>query len=227
VKKTTLPLLLYAIAGLTLALGQDSAGSPKPPALHRAPAMSSWTVTYAYAEEKVPPGTPAPGYLANSVRTLTVTKTGKTYHEETTLISGKKRDKWVLNNLQLESVVDSPSIIPIPPSTPQEPQPDYSDYSHTDFKGLEWVTMSNYTGVKSSEGKPAYEFEIEHGGQKVSALLDVTSQLPLSSTEGGTTCTYVFNSPPTSPLVLPPNFQSVLDAYKRGMEGLKFHPSPP
>jgi len=189
--------------------------------------MSSWTVTYAYAEEKVPPGKQPPGYLANSVRTYTVTKTGKIYHEETTLISGKKVEKWVLDNLQLESVVDGPSIIPIPPPTPVDPQPDYSDYSRTDFKGLEWISMSNYSGVNSEDGKAAYSFEATRGGQKVTALLDMTSQLPLASTDGGVTCTYAFNTPPTSPLVLPPDFQKVLDAYKRGMEALKFHPSPP
>lgn len=219
--------VLFLILTDVLSAQTDNEAVPKPPALHRAPAMASWTVTYTYAEEKPPDGKAPPAYVTNLVRTFAVTKTGKTYHEETTLLSGKKQDKWVLDGLQLESIIDSPSIIPIPPPTPDDPQPDYSDYARTDFKGLEWVTMKNYTGRQSSEGKTVFAFASTRSGQKVTAQLDVASQLPISATEGGMTCTYVFNAPPTAPLQLPPDFQKVLDAYKRGVEALKYHPSPP
>jgi hypothetical protein len=223
-------LLIPAMTGTFVqAQNENSApSSPKEPLVHRAPTLASWTITFKYKDETPSAeGTPPPKYLPDLPRTFTVTKTNKTYWEQITLRSGKKYEKWVLDNVQLKSAVDGPSIIPIPPPSKESPEPDYSDYHKSDFEGLEWVSPGSYQGIKSYDGKPAYLFATTKSGQKVTAFLSVDTQLPLYLSDEDTTRTYVYNPAPSAPITPPANFLTVLETYKRGLEALKYHASPP
>jgi hypothetical protein len=223
-------LRAFVLAGIGYALTLLPAAAeppvPKEPPLHRAPEFASWTVTYQYKDDSKKDGKAA-AFLSNSPATFTVTKTKKIFWEKTILVSGKSFEKWVWNGYQLESLPDSPSIVPISQPTPETAEPEYSDYSRTDFRGLDWISMSAYRGVQNYEGKQAFLFESTVRGHKVTALLSIEWQLPILSTEDDTTQVYVFNTSPSEMLTLPPRFQAVLIAYKKGLESLKFHPSPP
>ena len=202
--------------------------APKSPVLARAPSFADWTVTFNYKGDEKKPGGVAgqpslnagPAIPADSLQSLTVSKTKKTYREETIFKSGMKGEKWIYDNIELMQVPGTDSIVPIDPPTQEAPSPDYSDYSKSDFPELNWLTLDHYKGIQTYQGKPAYLFESTNPGEKCVALLAVETQLPLSFTEGKVVRTYVFNPPPTAPLIPPENFLKVLKKHKRGLEKL-------
>ncbi|MFA7345906.1 MAG: hypothetical protein WC003_16525 [Terrimicrobiaceae bacterium] len=222
-------VVLPVALGLANAVAQTSdQRPPKAPVLRRAPAFASWTITFKYRDEEArqSAAVSSPVPQPDRVRSITVTKTDKTYQEQTTLTSGKKYEKWLLGDTQLQTAIDSASIFPVLPPSEGAPSPDYSDYRQSDFPELSWVSLENYRGVQNHDGKKAYLFESDPGARQT-ALLAPETQLPLASTNAEATCAYVFNPPPLAPLTPPEKFLAVLRAYKRGVEGLKYHPSLP
>jgi len=221
--------LLLVTTGFAHAFAQNSnPPPPKNPVLHRAPDMASWTVQFKYKADEAPAASAKPQSTnANQIQSLAVTKTHKTFWVQTVLASGKKDEKWVFDGHQLETVNNGKAIVIIAPPTALEPSPEYSDYSHTDFAGLDWVSLDAYKGLGSLDGKRVYQFESQKDGNKVIAMLSVDTQLPLYSSDGGTTCVYTYNQAPTVPLVPPEKFLAVLATYKKGLEAFKYHVSTP
>ncbi len=164
---------------------------------------------------------------SDPIQSLTVKKSNATYQEVTVYRSGKREEKWIYDGIQLIKLPGSSVIVPISAPTELAPQSEYSDYSRTDFRGLQWVSHASYKGVQVTEGKPAYYFESTSPTGKVSAFLSAQTQLPITSTEGEVSRTYTFNPPPPGPLIPPPDFLSILEKRKRGLEALKYHQSPP
>lgn len=201
---------------------------PKAPALRRAPALASWTVTFRYKDEdskaQAPAGKPA---LNDRVRTITVTKSGKTYWEQGVMISGKKYEKWVLDGAQLKTMPGGNEMAMIPKPDEEHPQPDYSDYSRCDFPELDWVSLENYREATTYEDKPAYFFEAGESGDRGGRVLLSEAQLPFSFSNRESVRTYVFNPAPAAPLVLPEKIAKILQTHKRGLEALQMRASPP
>ena len=198
---------------------------PKSPVLPRAPAFASWTITFSY--KAIDKTSPQPIPDADPIQSLTVRKSLATYQEVTVYRSGKWEEKWIYDGIQLIKLPGSSVIVPISAPTELAPQSNYSDYSRTDFRGLEWVSRASYKGIEVYEGKPAYYFESTSPAGKVSAFLSAEAQLPITSTGGDISCTYTFNPPHHTALIPPPDFLSVFEKRKRGLEALKYHQSPP
>jgi len=203
---------------------------PKNPVLHNAPAFASWTIEFKYKTEDKKPGTPTPSFnvVSDPVQTITVTKTNKIFREQLVLKSGRTQEKWIYNGIEVMKMPGTGVIVPVADSTPEHPNPDFADYSKSDFKRLEWVSLGCYKGVKSYQDKPAYWFESDGSdGKQFIAYLTVDTQLPLLCSDYGQTRFYTYNPSPTAQLVPPPDFLTVIDAQKKGLEALKFHASPP
>lgn len=222
-------ILLVVGAPILMSFGQN-VEIPRLPLPERAPAFASWTIQFTYKEGQMKGeqgrNTP-PMPVVDRTKSVTVTKTNNTYREEIVSTTGKKEEKWVFEGIELISVNGGQSIVPIAPPAEEEPSPDYSDYSRSDFGRLLWVSLSNYQGVKSYLGKSAYLFEATGPEGKMTAFLAIDSRLPLFFSEGGTTYTYTFNSPPPAELIPPASFQDVLKTMKAAMSALKRRPSPP
>lgn len=200
---------------------------PKSPSLSREPAQASWTINFSY----LAPGkavNPEPKPAAQSqVKSITVTKSNKTYREQSELASGIKEDKWIFDGIQLRKMGDSGTIVPISTPDAEHPNASFSDYSHHDFPELAWLSSETYQGVQSYQGKPVYAYKSVSGdGRPLVAYLS-EAQLPMYFSDGTTVRTYFSNPPPTEKLIAPPDFLRVLSAYKKGIEALRRHPNPP
>lgn len=221
-----LPLFFAALFFASICARAQTSNTrlPKNPPLQRAPAFSSWTVQFKYkdedAAEKKAAATP---FLGDRIRTIVVTKTNKTYREEVTMTSGKTYQKWTFDGMQLRSLPDRASIVPIDPPTSEVPSPEFTDYRKGDFAGLEWIAVINFKGTSEWQGGPVYQFE----SNGKTAGLSQETQLPIYATTPDTSEVYTFNPPPTSPLVPPKEFIEAVETHKRGLEALKFHPSLP
>jgi hypothetical protein len=219
------------VAVVLLALGSPAAAqaadSPKPtePVVRRAPTNSAWTIELTYADEvqkgslDTPPIAPM-----DRLKSISITKTVPTYCEVFVWGSGKREEKWTMDNIQLRTMPGTDAIVPTyaPLRDLENPgqslrDPNYSDYSQSDFQGLEWVRLANYQGVKSYAGTPVFYFETTIAGRPHKAYLTIETQLPLYSVDGATTCIYKYLSPPAAPLVPPAGFLRVFKAHKDAM----------
>jgi len=219
--KSIFLFLLFAIG-----TAQAQTTPPVKPYLHRAPTLSSWTITYTYKDVSKPGETsPKPPPVAvDRIVSVTVLKNGKIYNEVTLWTSGRRDEKWNLDGIQLTTSADGRSIVPIPPPTEEVPQPDYSDYSRHDFEGFEWLAADHYKGVEDRQGTPAYHFAT---GTKQQAYVSVEKHLPLLLDDGEIERTYTYAKPDAAALIPPEKFVKVLKDYKAGMAALRFHASPP
>ena len=217
-------VVLCVASGISISFAEpEKPPAPTSPVVHRVPAFASWTIQFKYQEDEMPAKP-----LDSRVESLTVTKTNKTVWEQRLLKSGQKEDKWIFDGIQLMTADNGKSIVPIAPPTPEEPiSPDYSDYRRSDFEELDWVSLSTYKGLGTYQGKPVYLFEVAKSERKNVACLSTETQLPLYASDGKVVRTFIYNPPPSEPLVPPAKFLAVVAAHKRGLESLKFHPSPP
>jgi|GEM_PF-2238229 len=229
--KPLLFILSFALAlwsPAALAQGRATAAEPAPkgPLPGRAPEFASWTVTYEYrsAKESDPQAGAAQQPEIERIRQVTVTKTGKTYREETRLTTGRKSEKWIFDGVQLMMPPGSTSIVAIPsPEGEDFPSPDFSDYGSGDFPEVAWVSPDHYQGRELYRGQPVYRFEARG---KI-ALLSVETRRPLFASEGNASLVFTENPPPAAPLVPPRHFLAVLETHKRGLNLLRRHPSRP
>jgi hypothetical protein len=225
----TAVLSLILIGLSQLAAQTPARPAPKTPILRRAPDFASWTVQLSYPDEKEKAAAPAtpPDGRSDRIRSVTVSKTGKTYRELTTWTSGRREEKWTFGGVQLTTVNNGRSIVLIEAPTSEEPSPEYSDFTRSDFPELQWVSVENYTGVQNHQGKPAYRFESARERETMTAFLSTETQLPFSFSMRDAERSYVFNPPPTAPLAPPERFLRVLRTHQKGLQALKFHPRSP
>ncbi len=202
---------------------------PKEPVLHRLPAFASWTVTFKYQEdEKKPvesgragdqPLKTNPYIFADQAASVTITKTDNIWWEQTTWKSGPKTETWVYNNMRAGILPGTNRIVAMPFSNERA---EAFDYRREDFEGLGWVSLANYTGVKSYLGKPAYVFASNPSpaGSEAKAgrmaILSGEDQWPLYFRDGSTERTYTYNPAPSALLVPPDKFMKIFNKWKAG-----------
>lgn len=204
---------------------------PNNPALHRAPVSASWTIQYTYKDGEEKGGSSAPPKVPSErLQTVTVTKSGKTYWEQSLWTSGKKGEKWIIDGMQFEILPGRDEIALVPKPDAENQDLPYFDYSDIDFPELKGLSLEHYKEVQVYKGKPAYLFEWEKSGEAYTAILSDT-QLPLFFSSKGKTQTkaqtYTFSADPPARLVPPEKYLKVIQTHKRGLEALQNHPSPP
>ncbi len=200
---------------------------PKEPVLHRLPDYASWTVTFKYKEDENKPGDAEqagvqplkanPHIFADQASSVSITKTGNIWWEQTTWLSGLKTDTWIFNSMRAGMVPGTNRIVAMPFSNERA---EAFDYRREDFEGLGWVSLSNYTGVKSYLGKPAYVFvsNPSKAGDEAKAgrmaFLSIENQWPLYFRDGTTERTYTYNPAPSAPLVPPDKIMKIFNKWK-------------
>lgn len=224
-----------AVMGMLTALSGASGQSPTPPEprqplLPRAPALASWTVAFKYSGEEKPsesnpppPPPPPPGEVPHSI---VITKVNTVYREQIELATGAKVERWDFAGTQFGSDSAGSVFLNIAPAG-DSPDSEYYDRRRSDFPELSWISKATYRGVENFKGRPAFHFETEKNGSKLSAYLSLDSQMPLWFFDGMASRTYTFNPPPTGPLVPPPAFAKAYNRHKQAMEALNYRPSPP
>ncbi|PTY03048.1 hypothetical protein DB346_07285 [Verrucomicrobia bacterium LW23] len=161
---------------------------------------------------------------------MTVTKSGRTVWEQSLWTSGRRSEKWFLEGVQFQILPGSADMALVPRPDTNANDQSYFDYSDADFPELKGLSLQHYKGVQSHEGKPAYAFAWERGGESMTVLLSET-QLPLLLTRkvGNHTITqtYAFAAGAPARLAVPERLRKLLQAHKRGLQALSRTPSPP
>lgn len=256
--KRLICLALFLGNGLmsSLALAQTEAPQtrpPKNPILPRAPEFSSWTIVERVGEQKNSSEPTSPGDLAAKDIRCTITKTGTTYREISTVPGNGESTKWVMDGMQIKQTPAGGRLIRIPRT---KYSADFSDYARSDFEPFEWVNRETYIGVQKYEDRLCYVFEVEAGKKRLTprerhdkssggsdiekppgettvtlepshtltAYLDVATQLPVALKESDRLTTYTFNPPPTSPLSPPAD---VLENFTKWRETIQSRNRPP
>jgi hypothetical protein len=213
-------LFITCVAGIIATATAQNAQLPafKVPLLQRAPVLASWTLKFnsAHQQRSADP---------DPIQSITVTKSGKTYREQIVHASGQTEEKWVLENVQLQTIKSGITLI-IDAPLKGKTTLDCNNYGFGDFGGLEWVSPSHFRGSQLYQGKTAYLFEMPKGQGKVTAILSADTQLPLSYSDDQVVCTYSYNTPPQE-LTPPEKVLATLKSHRAGLERLKFHPSEP
>ena len=157
------------------AAAADQAGQPTPrtPVVARAPARAEWTVHMSSETNKPEDGdgraTSAEAVKvlssARTVESLQVSKDDqmKTYKLRTRWSDGKSEDEWIVMG---QHVAERPGgrglyIVAGESSTAQ-------DLRQSDFPELNWVTMTNYRGIKTYKGKKVFMFVVPFDQKRLS-----------------------------------------------------------
>lgn len=220
-KKLIFTGILYMAASAFLCLNAQDA-KPKTPLVPRTPPFATWTVRIQYQDEEKKTPADAPPDLATRQRAGTVTKTNEIYREEVTLASGKKYEKWAVDGTQWMIPPTGNALIPISPPSSNNSSSDYRDYSQSDFPELSWISLSNFKGVSSYEGREAFRFETP----TKKAFLSTGTQLPLYLKDEEATRLYTYGTAPSAPLVPPEKILKAIKKWKAWLRAQSFNGVP-
>jgi hypothetical protein len=158
---------------------------------------------------------------------FTMTKTGKIMLRQTQDDKGQIWNTWCEGNLQATVWPDGKRFIvgAPPPDLKRGPNSMYFDYSQSDFPGFEWVSLGDYAGIQSKEGKPCIVFKAkfkvytdDRQASDVAAYVDLKTRYPVALVVDGATRTYEFQPPPQTELAIDPLVKSAFDAYQKSVE---------
>jgi len=169
-KPLTFALILILSARSFVQAQSEEMPKLSEPILKRAPSHAQWTVYFPKNRKK---GTEAfakgnPELLLegassapNQLRSLSISKDGKTYLELSEWGDGRRTQKWIVGDLQVYETPYTKQIArAILPSNGQY-APNYSDYRRNDFEELEWVDKTNFKGLKEIDGRKVLEFRVD------------------------------------------------------------------
>ena len=201
---------------------------PDPPFLKEAPSYSAWTITrYTVpglggqaADAVVRSAAAAPKPDSQT----TVTKTGRVRHQLRKLKSGEQEDIWFEhgNRITMESMWKIP-VFQGETSGAKSP-------AGPDFPELSWISAKNFAGTQEAQSNTYLVFETQvtegsaalakaYGYQLQSSFdrvyIDAETRLPWLFQSGNVLQRYTFQSPPTAPLEVPPEYQAMFDAYEK------------
>jgi len=175
-KVSVLPWTLAVFAASSFLHAQSPPDQrPSEPILKRAPSIAEWTITFRSDRDKALKGVIGAdsGSAENtavkkfdSLKSLTVSKSGATYREIFRESDGPTTEKWIADGLQVYETTHSKMIArSILPSSSYSDN--YSDYRRSDFEELEWVSPQNFVGIKDLNGRKVFEFRVDSAERKL------------------------------------------------------------
>jgi hypothetical protein len=219
-------------------------GTPEPlapgPLLNRAPEFSQWLVCVKSGPSD---GAQAPDQKTKYNQVTRVRKTGSIRYETTANADGRRYEKWCSGNLQATVIpgVKDPEVAM--GGGEAKGNVGYTDYSKSDFPGFEWIATSNYIGTQVMAGVPCIVFHAGPGGDDdathnpgapaaipkggSTAYIAADSRLPVLLVADGAVTFYQFETPPATPLMLPPDVQSAFDHLTSVLRQAAAPPPPP
>ncbi len=200
---------------------------PPGPLLSDAPDFAAWSIV----RQTVPGMGSKPvqvvlrgSTLAKPESVATVTKTGSIRHRLMKVKTGEQEDIWYerSNRITMESMWKMP-LFESGTSQRQNPQ-------GPDFPELAWVSAKNYVGQEEFQGATYSVFEakiadrssaqaLQSGAKPAEtfnrAYINADTHLPFLLQMEDSLQRYVFQDPPTTPLEVPPAFQTIFDTYDK------------
>lgn len=157
-------------------------------------------------------------------KSVEITKTSDIRLIKATRSDGKTRETWILGNKLFDKTFDGKQVscLDYHPSFPF-----FLQTTNTQFYGTEWISLENYKGVVSYEGKKCYHYEklvrlpsdglnlasgSESSGNtffpesRLEAWIDIQSKLPVAVTLSEGVYIYQFAAPPQVPLSPPKEY---------------------
>ena len=201
---------------------------PPPPFVNVAPDFSAWTIT-----RYTVPGVgsqPADAVLAGAAKATkpeslsSVTKTGRVRHQSRKLKTGEQVDIWFENSnrIMMESMWKIP-VFQGDTSGPKSPV-------GPDFPELSWIAAENYAGTQGDQSVTylVFETQVTEGNAALAkaygytlnssfhrAYINADTRLPWLQQTGDVLERYAFQTAPTTPLDVPPEYQAMFDAYEK------------
>jgi hypothetical protein len=217
-------LTLFCVLGLTSALQAqtDSGGPPSlPPGpliQTRSPDFAEWVVTKKIGgsidDTTSSPNMPPAGQGATKPQTTEDTVT-KTHNVIRVVHLDTAKQPWTIWCHGADEYMiwpDGKSCGQMALGNNSAPNPFYFDFSASDFSGFDWVSLQNYTGIKSYQGTKCIVFQDGTPNSKKIAYIDFTSRLPIALQNGGEEYLYKWNAPPSDMLSFPSMVQALIDA---------------
>ena len=241
--------ILLGVASVVPGRAQSAPQATPPPLgpgplLARAPAFAQWL-------ESVKGGPMAPGEVTSAQtkytqRTL-VRKTGDIRNEITAYADGHKSEVWIADGVQAEI---TPGQVPVfaMAGANARARAVMEDYSKSDFRGFEWISRKNYTGVQMMAGIPCIVFHEDDAppdsdgapastgtsanlnaqtGGGMTAYIAADSRLPiLLQTDDGATV-YQWEQPPQAPLQVPESMLNFINMQQERKQQAAAPPAAP
>ncbi len=225
---------------------------PPEPLLRPPPASAKWTETFSYQDELAPSPSAAskaavspPADLSRRPRKITTTKAGNSMREEITDLKGRVRERWFEGaNLFTKETGASAWARTEPEGLPGEKNdPEHALPPAQGFADLSWVSTANYAGAIKYGGFACFVFV--PGGEtavdltnpeKVKSLwkdfpliacIESRNRLPVAVRYHDETRSFKWDSPPTSPLVLPAELAAQIKKRNDDMAKLPKQATPP
>lgn len=263
--KTTLcalTLLVFQAAdGFTQATsdGEQPVPPPGPLIQKRAPEFASWVISVrlpgdtAKKPNEQAGQNPEPKDQAKAdapkegTPKFAVIKTGKIYHVR--LVDAQKQTWDVWSDGSVTATVPAKggdAAFVAPPGDRDSVNPLYVNFSKSDFSGFEWISASNYRGIKNVMGQQCLVFsdkvkipsEPASNGDKSApttpdqfeskvACVNAETRLPVALTDASGISTYKFLTPPTAMQTLPASVVSLVQKQHELEQSLVRRPRKP
>jgi hypothetical protein len=211
---------------------------PGPLIQKRAPDFAKWTVTVSLDENAQgqsgtasPSGGSSPNNAPSKKITTkkVITKTRDVIHVEFTDEDGRVWNLWDQGSLHAFIWPDGKTANFAAPSLSSENTNFlYLDFSNSDFDGFDWISASNYKGIKEVAGKSCLVFEgiMEFGGlpMKANAAIDLATRLPVQSQGPTGVVSYEFSDPPAEMQAIPSSIERLMFAQLQKEKSLARRP---
>ncbi len=214
---------------------------PPGPLLNKAPDFSAWTVIMQVGSGQNDKGARPGGHTGAQASpppesVASITKTGLIRHIIKKTREGGQEDVWRQGDYVLTNESSWGQQVQV------EVKPSQNGVPTGDFPDLDWISASNFVGIKQVDGTPCLVFDgtvlrgdaqllkqynSKQEEQANRAYIDLDTRLPRISQTPTSVSRYVFQSAPTTMLVLPANLQAMIDARVRIEESLKRMPMHP
>jgi hypothetical protein len=204
--------LLWTAAAVLLscaALAQENIPPPKAPFVAPAPDPGDWKLVIKNpAVPATDPGAaPKPDFRIVEVHS---TVGNKLKRDIITYGTGKTDERWFLADFLLWKGTGGDVVAhDMRDSGPGSVGGGFPSVA-SGFPGLEWLSASNFDKVVMVEKRPCYHF----ANGDMEAWIDVKTKLPVSAKYRDLVYQYTFNTAPTTPLVMPAEYQATWDLYQ-------------
>jgi hypothetical protein len=225
------------------AYGQDPAPAPAPelppgPLIEkRAPDFSKWIIKTVSQSAQQSGGASSPEDKQKAAETTiktVVTKTLPVIHVQTVDDQNRVWSVWVKDSMQAVEFPDRKSVAFVKASEANGfKNPLEVNFSQSDFDGFDWLSKSNFVGVKDVMGRKCLVFTttkmlpVVNYVVTVTASVDFDSRLPVSLVTNNNAAIYQFLQPPAEMQTLPPAVEAMVAHQQAAEQSLARGPGRP
>jgi hypothetical protein len=202
---------LWLLTGLLLSHADNTNNPrPTPPFVAPVPANAQWTLALTYGDGDSKTG--ATAKIPRRLQEITAVKTGKTKHDTFVYSDQSQEEYWYVDPYILEPESFDKNAIDLLQFSDGGFGARGSAQYGTGFTGINWINAPDFDKTVSYEGQMCYHF-VHTSESGLEAWIRVKDKMPVAYRMDGILYVYTFGNPPSSPLVLPPAYATVLRNY--------------